>query len=98
MIKDRGTGRTTVPHVELLRYRGKNGGYACTFSTLWIARIIGTNGRAANLDQSTWHGMDEQYARPAAESAARFYGFEMIERHDDRPASEDGHPPEFGTY
>jgi len=87
-----------VPHVELLRYRGKNGGYARTFSTLWLARVIGTTGAAANVDQSTWHGTEERYARASAESAARFYGFEIIERHDDREARESGLPPTFGTY
>lgn len=80
-------------HIEVMSYRGKNGGYAKVHIPLWIARIVGTDGTKRPIDQSTWHGYsDEAAAMRLAESWSRFLGISI--HHVDGNERLDGRPPE----
>lgn len=81
-------------HVEIVRYTGKNGGYARVHVEMWIARLVSPTGRRRLCKPESWHGhTDPRYAQHAAEDWAGFLGGVPIVRRTG-PENAGGHVPE----
>lgn len=85
-----------APYIEVMQYRGKNGGFARVHETLFLARIVGVNGRKVNCDQSSWHGHTiRHYADEAAETWAELLGCKIVQTVGDEQLG--GNPPTEST-
>lgn len=62
-------------HVEIVRYWGKNGGYARVHLEIYIARLVSATGQRRLCRPESWHGhTDRRYAQQAAENWSEFLG------------------------
>jgi hypothetical protein len=64
-------------HIEVVSYRGKNGGFATRHIPMWAARIIGADGRKRDLSGAYGHS-DERHAMVEAEDWAKLLGCKVI--------------------
>ena len=79
-------------HIELVHYRGKNGGFATRHTDLWISRIVGSDDTKRLCDPSNPHGDTNRLtALVLAEDWAQFLGVEITEVEGEENIS--GRPP-----
>jgi hypothetical protein len=78
-------------HIEIVHYKGKNGSFASHTVPLWLARIVGVNGKKRRCDTS-YHGSIMQDAEwRIAQSWAELLGCAIVEIEGDEQVG--GGPP-----